>query len=310
MKRRRKGSKAKQEEAAVVAEDGEDDEEDDEEAADGEIDVEFEFFDPTEEDFHGVKDLLRSGTWSFIEDPDGSIYSELADEVVNQGNIGTLVKSSNSAEPSDASICGLLSVLNMRQFATKPWSKAFKEALLQKAQKHGADASFTLLKGLLDPPKKSKEQLGLVFNERFTNLPLDVIPALHKALLEDIEWSCTTPECPPEERPFYFFTHLLFVSRCYFEVSSSDSGKKKRKADSSSSGRLTFLRPEDGVYAKRAGKSLFTFPVAKDEETGKTKGRGLGPPERRAVFLLTRRAFEDASKQLEAELQQAFEDEA
>ena len=35
--------------------------------------------------------------------------------------------------------------------------------------------------------------------ERFVNLPLELLPAMHKAILEDIEWSCTVEYCPEEE---------------------------------------------------------------------------------------------------------------
>merc|ERR1712066_739534 len=139
--------------------------------------------------------------------------SELADSVVGQGNIGTIIKSAGIAGPDDDDItsCGLLTTLNLRQFPKLSWAKAIQNSLLAQAAKHaGAEASKSL-KDLLAKQGNGTE-VGLLFNERFVNLPEELIPPLHKALKEDIEWSCTTPECPKDERPYYFFTHFICVS--------------------------------------------------------------------------------------------------
>merc|ERR550537_1568276 len=98
------------------------------------IDVGFEFFDPSEEDYHSVAGLLKSGTWDFME-PN---FTELADSVVGQGNIGTLVK----ANGDDDAICGMLTTLNFRQFKHLSWPREIARALVAKAKKH-ADAATT-----------------------------------------------------------------------------------------------------------------------------------------------------------------------
>merc|ERR1719198_438182 len=154
--------------------------------------MEFDFRDPDEADFHAVKDLLRTpDTLSFVGD--SLNFSELCDSVVGQGNIGTIIKSSAAgAEADDETSCGLLTVLNLRQFSQLSWPKTIERALLAKAARHATPQVSKDFKDLLGRKGKGAE-VGLLISERFVNLPPNLIPPLHKALQEDIEWSCTTP---------------------------------------------------------------------------------------------------------------------
>mmetsp|Transcript_27008 Transcript_27008/g.57222 ORF Transcript_27008/g.57222 Transcript_27008/m.57222 type:complete len:340 (+) Transcript_27008:63-1082(+) len=284
-----------------------------EKGAGDEIDVEFDFCDPDEEDYHSVSGLLKSGTWEFLD----LNFSELADSVVGQGNIGSLIKSDSSSGDSDkdATVSGMLTTLNLRQFAHLSWPKAIGTALLERAKKHGGAAVAEKLQALLEAaaPRKgassgnSEKEVGLLLSERFINLPLELIPALHKAMKEDIDWSCETPECPPEERPFYGFTHFLGVARCQeagpvgaASAEATGGGKKKRKqmaAPAAIEGGLIFERPEDMAYARRASWS-FSFPLAVVE------GRS-GPKDRRFVFGITRKNWERAVAEVHACLAEA-----
>merc|ERR1711963_58361 len=101
--------KQQQKAAAKEVVDSDDEEEDEEEeeseAGDaedesgeesGDVDVDFEFYDPKEDDYHSVGDFLKNGTWQFAPQLN---YAEMADSVVGQGNIGTLIKSGNEKDP-------------------------------------------------------------------------------------------------------------------------------------------------------------------------------------------------------------------
>lgn len=243
-------------------------------------------------------DLLKNGTWEFVD----LNFAELTDSVVGQGNIGTLIKSeadagsSGAADDKENTMCGMLTVLNLRQFAHLSWPKAIGDALLEKARKHADDEAQRKLKGLLDASKKKGSEVGLMLSERFVNLPPQLVPTLHKALSEDIAWSCTTPECPLDERPFYEFENFIGVVRCFHAPPTSEAS-----AGSEGIGGLTFPRPEDEAYLKKAS-FFFSFPVVHDssKEGGvakvpKAQKRGQ---ERRAVFGISRKAFEQVVKQL------------
>jgi len=289
--------------------------EDEGEESEGEpIDVDFEFFDPNEGDYHSVGDLVKNGTWEFVE----MNFSELVDSIVGQGNIGTIVKSgADDPNPErDVAVCALFTTLNLRQFAHQSWPKAISSALLKQAKTHAAAEAKEKLEAVLGEKRKDGQEVGLIFSERFVNLPGPLVPPLHKALVDDIEWSCTTPECPPEEKPFYVFTHFVGVAKCFElapkdEAEKSQPGKKKRKgvvASENKSSGPWFPRPEDQEYWKNAVAS-FTFPVASntdDKFCKKAKSNEGKGKELRAVFLLTKKALEQSVVNVE----KIFKDEA
>lgn len=165
--------------------------------------VEFEFFDPEEEDFHSVRDLLCSGTLGALD----LDFSGIANSIVDQVNIGTMVKSgaeeaqqaqqaqqsqeAPASDEDDVTLCGMLTILNLRQFSEQVWCKNLVALLESKVKSDKQMLQYTRASG--------KEQVGLIISERFVNLPLEVIPAMHNVILEDISWSCTTEYCPAEE---------------------------------------------------------------------------------------------------------------
>jgi len=230
----------------------------------------------------------------------------MADSLVGQGNIGTLVKSEVGSD--DATVCGLLTALNLRQFAHQSWPKMIACALIAKAKKHADADVVSRLEATLQRPDRKTGEVGLLLSERFANLPPALIPPLHKALRDDIDWSCKTPECPEDERPYYRFKHFVGVVRCFDNVAGAASvGRKKRKAGTPApaapAGELEFPQAEHGVYFRRATIS-FSFPMP-TSDSGGPKGRGR--PERRAVFVLTRRALDEAEDEIDKAMSAASE---
>lgn len=288
--------------------DDEDEEDDEEESEAGsDVDLDFELTNPEENDYHAVSNMLKSGTWEFME----LNFPELVDTLVNQGNIGTLVKSNAGAE-EDNDACALLTALNLRQFAELSWPRDIAKALVTKAKKHADASVVSKLEALVDRPgAKGTGEVGLLLMERFVNLPLLLVPPLHKALIDDIEWSVTTPECPDDEKPFYKFAHFVCVARCVGTpaggeaAASSTGGKKKAKrqvaaAESGGAG-LTYPMAELETYVKHASFS-FTFPMSGGGPEGasdmpRKKGGGQ---ERRLVFAVTKQGLEAASAELTA----------
>jgi len=256
------------------------------------IQTEWDFREPDESDFHAVKDLLvKPGTWEFAGE--ALNLTELTDSMVNQGNIGTILK---AASGSDDETCtgGIHTVLNLRQFSDLSWPKAIQNALLTRAAKHGDPEVAKALKDLLGRQGKGVE-VGLLFSERMANLPVELVPPMHKALKDDIEWSCTTPECPEEERPFYFFTHLIGVARCFLSPAAAAAAG----LDVDGAEGPCFLQQEFQAYVKRASWS-FTFRTKDSGE--KRKGSGGAPGQAvadgRTVFLITRKALDQVVKDL------------
>jgi len=306
-KKKRKAEAQADPEPAGDAEDASGGDEDD---VGEDVEMEFEFHNPDEGDYHGVAEHLKSGTWDFVE----LNFSELTDDLVNQGNVGTLVKSDADSSTKEETVCGLLTALNLQQFKHRSWPSAVAKALNAKAKKHADAATANKLQALLEKASKGA-QVGLLLSERFVNLPPELVGPLHGALQEDIVWSCSTPECPEDERPFYGFTHFVGVARLCGAgagdeaAASSGAGaprpKKQRRSGAAHAVGAgapraggderpsRYLRFEDEAYVKGSDFS-FTFPLTTPRREG-------SPPEQRAVFAISRRAFEQVVRQLKAE---------
>eukprot|EP00927_Polykrikos_kofoidii_P048750 TRINITY_DN42965_c0_g1_i1.p1 TRINITY_DN42965_c0_g1~~TRINITY_DN42965_c0_g1_i1.p1 ORF type:complete len:340 (-),score=58.58 TRINITY_DN42965_c0_g1_i1:213-1232(-) len=279
-----------------------------------EFDVDFSFNDPCEEDFHSVSGLLKGGIWQFME----LNFTELADSVVGQGNIGSIVKSNADAGVDHVTDCALLTALNLRQFANLSWPLQISKALVAKATQHADDGVAKQLEKMLDRSGESGE-VGLLLAERFPNIPLALVPPLYAALQDDIEWSITTPECPEDERPYYRFARFVAVVRCFgpsgkapasssVETPAKRIGKKKRRlvsqnpmSGSGIDGQQVFFPLIEHEVCMRKASLSFTFPVQSTSD-GKKKGpKGL-QQERRAVFVLTRKALGEVVAELKADL--------
>lgn len=259
------------------------------------LDVDFELFEPDSEDFHNVRGFLSGGTWEFLD----LNFSEMADAIVEQGNIGNVVKC-HADDVENVTCCGLLTALNLRQFQSQSWPKTIRQALAAQAKKHASSETATALEALLEKRSQGTE-VGLIVSERSMNLPPELFPALYKALQDDIEWSCTTPECPEDERPFYFFSHFLCVVKCLGTGESRQAERKAKKAASAPpAGEVTYSHGEVEYFLKRAQFS-FGFPVQLPSKEGvESGGQKTYVTERRVAFVITRKAFAEAQKEIAA----------
>ncbi|KAJ1977971.1 Mss4p nuclear export [Dimargaris verticillata] len=165
------------------------------------VDVEFDFFDPKESDFHAIKQFLAQ---LFGEDGEKLNLSEMSDLIVNQPTIGTCVKVVGEDDPY-----ALLTVLNFNHHGTKPSIAQLKDYLINKAGKKSPVRSW-LEKALLpDNPL----HIGLVIHERLMNMPPQIAPPMFKMLGEEIEWAV-------EDREPYDFSHYLVISKVYRQVAA------------------------------------------------------------------------------------------
>ena len=215
--------------------------------------MEFDFREMAEDDYHGVKTLL-----SQIATGSLATLSSLADPIVSQVNIGTVVK----AGDGEAGISGFGTILNIRQHMQDPGMTAVRSILKEfnkKAPKHN--------KIITDIASEAPQYCtGLVLKERLINFPPELAPNIHKVLIGDVEWS-KSDEYEPEDgekREDYDFEFLLFLSA--FEVESTarsvEEGdaeqapmghKKKRKMDKKGSkAARVYLHWEDEVFMERS----------------------------------------------------------
>ncbi|KAF7922651.1 hypothetical protein EAE99_007228 [Botrytis elliptica] len=234
-----------------AGEDGENDS-----GSDGEdiLNVDFEWFNFREIDFHGVKSLIRQ-----LFDVDSQLLdlSGLADEVVAQDTIGSTVKV--DGEGTDA--YAFMTVLNVhcgnREGGGLSPAVSGLKGYLESQVKEG---------GRLQRVLRGEEHVGLLLAERLINVPAEVAPPMYGMLVDEVEAAV-------EDKEPYAFEYYLVVSRGYREVESrldrEEQGpkSKKSKGKGKPSGEVFYFHPEDEVL-KRFSCAYEEFEYKKDEGEG------------------------------------------
>ena len=260
-----------------VEEEEEDDDDDDDEALDlGTADasdplpMDFGFYDPKAEDFHGMRALLAN-TSSLM--PTGSSWDVggLADVLSEQVEVGSVAKTigEGSEEPADDEVLGFMSAVNMQVHRTKLFAQEMRASMLKRCP--DVAARDELAKRLDDA------RTGLVVSERLVNLPAALVPSLVDSLLQDIAWAAAEAE-EAATRDALNFSQLLLVASVTLKAggpgagSSSGAGssggpldagagkkKKKREREAAAASAhaalleaVDFMRPEEEILAGAA----------------------------------------------------------
>eukprot|EP00946_MAST-07B_sp_MAST-7B-sp1_P001168 g1168.t1 len=166
------------------------------------LEVDFEFNDTMEIDFHGIKQLLERSAWAVTN------ISEVADVLVKQAGVGTCVKIDDTYN----CVYGIISALNVAEARKNKLSSidemcSFLQSVCPNASKAAELSAVMTDEALQAAP------LALLVNERYVNMPPELTPVIHKQLVEDLKWSVDKLE-PPEARAQWNLKRLLVVSRC------------------------------------------------------------------------------------------------
>ncbi|KAJ1805868.1 Mss4p nuclear export, partial [Coemansia sp. RSA 2599] len=135
------------------------------------VEVDFEFFDPKEQDYHAIKRLLMG---VFGDDSEDFDIGSLADLCLAQTAIGSTVKMDETGDPY-----AFLTVLGMQEHGQKEVVGQIRQYLLKKVP--GSEK-----------PRLEKilaANVGLVLNERIINMPPQIVPPMFRMLMEELGWA-------------------------------------------------------------------------------------------------------------------------
>jgi len=218
----------------VGVSDGEENERSEEEL----VDVDFDFFDPKEIDFHTIKQLMIQ---LFSSDAELINLSELSELIISQPLLGTTVK----VDGADSDPYALLTVLNMNEHKNKECIKQIKNYLIEKTKKN-TNLNEKLVELLKDA---SQFHIGLILSERLINMPVQIVPQMYKMLQEEIQWAI-------EDNEPYEFEWYLIITKTYREIVSTldeESEIPKQKKKKAKSEPTTFyFHPEDEIIEQIA----------------------------------------------------------
>ena len=231
-------------------------EEDDEESSgddeDGEafdsIDVNFEFFDPTEDDFHGLKTLL-----THYLDGEQFSSSELVDAIISNP-AGTVIKCGEDDDP-----IGIASVLPFEGYSSSKFLQEIKSFVLKRCPK----SKEADLKAAWVSPTTA-----LLISDRLLNCPPQLAPPLMDSLMKE------TKEMAKSGNKI---SQYIFITRAYVDPTATagppQGGKKAAKKAKKGSEKSTapdkgstrisdliFATPEGEFLANKASVA-FSFPI-------------------------------------------------
>ncbi|CAH2074256.1 unnamed protein product [Thlaspi arvense] len=234
----------------------------DEEDSQGDVQADFEFFDPKATDFHGVKILLKN----YLDDKEWDL-SGFVDLILDQTTVGTVVK---VADDEDESIFAVVTALNLARYKASHDNKCFRELkeFLRKVCSEQSMASDLEL--LL---KKNAKDVGLLVSQRVTNLPPQLLPPLYDGLFDEVSWA-TEDEKSFECR----FKSYILVTKFYKLKNPKQKRPRRGEEDQEET---IFLKPEDELFLEllvlHIPYALVARYISRDEELSADRssdGRG------------------------------------
>lgn len=185
--------------------------------------------------------------------------SSLADTIVSQVNIGTVVKIGDG----EAGVSAFGTILNLSRHSTNPGMFAIQSLLKDFTKKN---PKFTKRIASLTTGDCCT---GVLLKERLINFPPELASNIHKVLIDDVKWSSSDDYEPDEgeKREDYDFQFIILLSTFEVEGSSKSADiaesseqtsegmglKMKRKLDKKQmKASRVYLHWEDEIFMERA----------------------------------------------------------
>lgn len=228
--------------------------------AGSDVEVTFDFFDPTPNDVTPLSRLLGRLCAACALNA-----TALADALCAQTRVGTLVKVEDDGQP-----VGVSSALDLAAYA---------EVLAPLRKRIAA----------LGPSVRDAKRVAVIFMERVPNLPPQLAPKMFEALLCELQWA-TEDEPTPELRARYDVAWFIYVTDV-FRAKTADGEKPPRKKSrgKQENGDIAFSRMEDELLLQ-AAQSTVTWDVAEAEGVQVQQGF----TRRKMAMLIKKKNMDDA----------------
>ncbi|KAI3976966.1 hypothetical protein MKX01_008824 [Papaver californicum] len=206
----------------------------------GIVQLDFDFFSPKPEDFHGVKVLLHT----YLDDQQWDL-SSFVDLILGQTTVGTVVKIKDEEDENDDCLYSIVTSLNLGRYKdTKP-IKELKNFLLRSCKEKDIVGDLRILLN------EQAQDVGLLVIKHVNNFPPELLPPLYNILFNEVAQAAKL-------EPTYFkFKVYLLVTRIY-KFNNANQRKGASKSDSGEP--IIYVWPEDEVFHKLSSWT-FTFPL-------------------------------------------------
>lgn len=247
------------------------------------VDVDFDFYNPDEIDYHAIKKLLSQ---LFSSDAELLNLGDFADIMIEENQVGTTVKVDDQKSDPYA----LLSIINLNQQKDKEGVKQLSTYLSNKCPKKN-EALQKAVKKILS--LSTDKHVGWVVSERFINMPVEIMAPMYSMLQEELKKAVS-------ENDPYDFEWYMFISKTYKEVASTadeeNEEQPQKKAKTEISGETFYFQSEDEIIAKYA-EYQYDFKFTNNEKEQAADSRrafsdfGISPA--RKLLLVHKSKFDD-----------------
>lgn len=205
------------------------------------VNVDFEGFNATDSDFHGIKRLLQQSFRGLEVDVSG-----IADTIISQNYVGSVIKQVGGEEDDEEEeeeemeddsdqLYGVTTIINLTSRKDEKCIAGFRSALVEKCAEYANDATSQQLRELLGNESK---HVGLLISERVVNLPPQFAMPVFDSLGKELE------EAKAKKMP-YDFSYLIIICKVF-------KHEKKKKKKNKVVEELIWSNPEEEVIAEEA----------------------------------------------------------
>ncbi|XP_003419758.1 BRCA2 and CDKN1A-interacting protein isoform X1 [Loxodonta africana] len=237
-------------------EDEEDSGEEDDEVVDEEVNIEFEAYSISDNDYDGIKKLLQQ---LFLKAPVNT--AELTDLLIQQSHIGSVIKQTDVSEDSDDDVgvdedevFGFISLLNLTERKGTRCAEQIKEWILSGCGQSGEKSVAEQLEKLLSDTTRP---VGLLLSERFINVPPQIALPMHQQLRKELA------EAHETNKPCGGCSFYLLISKTFVEAGKNNS---RKKWNSQKKDELMFANAEEEFFYEKAILK-FSFSVQEESDT-------------------------------------------
>ncbi|XP_068111830.1 BRCA2 and CDKN1A-interacting protein [Hyperolius riggenbachi] len=236
-------------------EDIEDDESEQDEAVNEEVTVDFEAHTMSDGDHDGIKKLLKQ---LFLKAHVN--ITEMADLIIQQNHIGSVIKQAEGAEDSDDDgdnedhIFGFISLLNLTERQDTPCVEEVRELVLSRCETSCDQSTVEQLDKIL---RDNSKPVGLLISERFINVPAQIALPMHQQLQKELADAQRTNK--PCGRCFYY----LIICKTFLEPGEKPRGGGGR-GGAPAKAQMMFANAEDEFFYENA---ILKFSYSVQEES-------------------------------------------
>ncbi|KAG0170554.1 Mss4p nuclear export [Apophysomyces sp. BC1015] len=253
------------------------------------IDVDFDFYNPEEVDFHALKRLLSQ---LFSSDAELIQINDIIDILIEENHVGTTVK----VDGQESDPYAVLSVINLNEQKTKQGVQSLCSYLLAKCPKKNEELHKVVnnILGL------NADAVGWVVSERFINMPVEIMPPMYTMLQQELAQAVEKAKVVStlDEEGAQEEEQQPKQKKAKKVVFLNDEGKGAALASSET----FYFQSEDEIIAKYATHQFdFKFTNSDKEATADAKRAfsdfGIAPS--RKLLLVHQSKFADLVSEIE-----------